>query len=240
MKDGHTAYIAFGPANETVLAEFPGEKEGIKTYQDYFAKFRSIVTESDDQLFDVQRYWTQPSNFIGNAPSTSTVLPRVKTSGAKYDLYPELPAVKVPQGACLEATMANAHIGLLTCFLPQVLFAFERSMNARALVSFCNKNLPHLGSCLSRLSLEDVANAMTSKSCGMDVSYEKMEWFGDAVLKMVQTESLLKSVELKGWIEFLHEGDLSMLRQGKKCFESMWDFACTVSFVHQCRALYLE
>lgn len=47
--------------------------------------------------------------------------------------------------------------------------------------------------------------------------------FGDAVLKMIQTESLLKSTELRDWLKFLHEGDLSTIRQGKrKMFRTTW------------------
>ena len=38
---------------------------------------------------------------------------------------------------------------------------------------------------------------------------------GDAVLKMVQTDSLLYSKDFAKWIDFLHEGDLSTLRSGK-------------------------
>ncbi len=214
IKDNHTSYIAYGPANQKASADFPAQKEGVKTYQDYFEKYREIIIPLNDQLFDTQRYWTQPSTFLTVSPSDSQEIPTIKTSGVKYEMCPELSAIKVPHSACMEATIANAHIGLLTCFLPQVLFAFERYVNSNAFIKFCDANLPLLGSYLGRLPIESVATAMTAKSCGLHVSYEKLEWLGDAVLKMIQTESLLKSVELREWIQFLHEGDLSILRQG--------------------------
>lgn len=118
--DDRTAYLAFGPAGETVSADFPAEKEGIKSYYDYFEKERGISVPLDDQLFDVQRYWTTPSSFVSMSASVADGQNLIKTAGAKYDMCPVLSAVKVPQAACFEAEIANAHVGLLTCFLPQV------------------------------------------------------------------------------------------------------------------------
>ena len=213
--DGHTTYIAYGPADETVSAPFPVEKEGVYTYKDYFEKDRGALIASDVQLFDVQRYWSLPSSFSSLSVSEPRHEPVIKAEDSKYTMSEQLSAVKIPQTVVQEGRIANAHVGLLSCFLPQVLFVYERFERTRAFVESCSFNLPQLGSYLARLPLEAVATAMTCKSCGMDVSYEKLEWFGDAVLKMIQTESLLKSIELKDWIQVLHEGDLSMLRQGK-------------------------
>lgn len=215
IKDSHACYVAYGPANEVASAAFPVEKAGVTTFQDYFEKYRQIIIPAKDQLFDVQRYWSQPSTFIDDYKNNADETAKIKTNEAKYAMCPELPAIKVPQSACLEATIANAHVGLLTCFLPQIFFSYERYQTVYAFIKHCKENFPTLGSCLSHLPVDTVANALTAKSCGMNVSYEKLEWFGDAVLKMIQTESLLKSVEMKEWIQLLHEGDLSMLRQGQ-------------------------
>ena len=220
--DGHTKYIAYGPADETVSAPFPVEMEGIYTYSDYFEKARGAVIASDVQLFDVQRYWSLPSSFSSLSVSEPGHEPVIHAEDSKYAMCEQLSAIKIPQTVAQEARIANAHVGLLSCFLPQVLFVYERFERTRAFVEFCSFNLPKLGSYLARLPLETVAAAMSCKSCGMDVSYEKLEWFGDAVLKMIQTESLLKSIELKDWIQVLHEGDLSMLRQGKR-FDKFWN-----------------
>ena len=67
---------------------------------------------------------------------------------------------------------------------------------------------------------------MTSKSCNPGDCYDKLEWFGDAVLKIAQTDAILKSVELREWIPFLHEGDLSTLRSGELRFEKFWFVFC--------------
>jgi len=77
--------------------------------------------------------------------------------------------------------------------------------------------MPHLAASLSSLSPEKVAQALTAKSCCEEHSYEKLEWLGDAVLKMVQTDSLLYSTDFSEWIHFLHEGDLSTLRSVMGC-----------------------
>lgn len=237
--DEHTKYVAYGPAGETVTAPFPVEKPGISTYQDYFEQVRGTVIASDVYLFDVQRYWALPSSFSSLSASDPEYEPTIKVADCRYTMCDQLSAIKIPQSVAKEARIANAHIGLLSCFLPQAAFVFERYLSGQAFFRFCEINLPKLGSYLGQLPMETVATALTSKSCGMDVSYEKLEWFGDAVLKVIQTESLLKSIELKEWIQFLHEGDLSILRQGKtptggwnrivalQCFPS----SCLTSYV---------
>jgi dsRNA-specific ribonuclease len=213
--DDHTKYIAYGPSDETVSARFPVEKEGIYTYKDYFEKVRGAVVASDIQLFDVQRYWALPNSFSSLSFSEPKHEYVIKVVDSKYPMCKQLSAIKIPQSVVREPRIANAHVGLLSCLLPQGLFVYERCVTTKAFIDFCEINLPKLGSYLNRLPLETVAAAMTSKSCGMDVSYERLEWLGDAVLKMIQTESLLKSIDLKDWIQFLNEGDLSMFRQGK-------------------------
>ena len=223
ISEDQTRYLAFGPADELAYADFPAEKKDVTTYKDYFEKYRGINVPAEDVLFDVQRYWSQPSKFDSMKADTISPDHPVKNTCSKFEMCPELSSVKVPQSACLEASLANAHVSLLLCFLPQFLFVYERHQTVEALVAFCKINLPVLGSCLEQLPHETVATALTAKSCGMDVSYEKLEWLGDAALKMIQTESLLKSIELRNWIRSLHEGDLSLLRQGEKRFGANLD-----------------
>jgi dsRNA-specific ribonuclease len=57
--------------------------------------------------------------------------------------------------------------------------------------------------------------ALTSLSCSEEDSYDKLEWLGDAVLKLVQTQSLMYSRDFSQLVELLHEGDLSTLRSGE-------------------------
>ena len=74
-----------------------------------------------------------------------------------------------------------------------------------------------------------VAIAVTSKSCNSDENYDGWEWVGDAVLKLLQTDSILRSQKTKQFVKFLHEGDLSMLRSGKSC-EAIEEIGIPFSF----------
>jgi hypothetical protein len=218
LYDEHVTYIAYGPSGETCEAPFPHEKEGVNTYHDYFVKHRGHDVPKNSLLFDVQRLWALPSNFPvlekheESEPHKNLV---VKTAESRYITCTELASVKLAQGACFEPLVANAHVALLCSLLPQFLFFFERFLVTKAFINHCVQYIPTLGECVASLPVEKVANALTAKSCTLEDSYDKLEWFGDAVLKLVQTDSLMKSIELRQWIAFLHEGDLSTLRSGK-------------------------
>jgi hypothetical protein len=217
LYDEPISYIAFGPSGESCTSIFPHEKEGVTTYQDYFLKYRKCELPSNSPLFDVQRLWSLPSNLpiLQDGKDEIAASPTIKTTTAKYNICGELASVKLAQPACLEPPLANAHVALLCSMLPQFLFVYERYLNTKAFIDYCLLHLPTLGESLSKLPIEKVATAITAKSCSLDDCYEKLEWFGDAVLKLVQTDALLKSIELRQWIRFLHEGDLSTLRSGE-------------------------
>lgn len=76
----------------------------------------------------------------------------------------------------------------------------------------CTRHFPLLGKLLRSLPLADVVSVLSAKSCGEDASYERLEWLGDAVLKLVQTEVILKSTLLRKWIKNMHEGNLDAIR----------------------------
>ena len=198
--DENVPYIVYGASGETCAAPFPHEKEGVNCYQDYFQKCRNQDVSVESALFDAKRMWTKSSTLA--VLSNPHQFPRCK----------ELASVKLPQEACLESPLANAHISLLCSVLPQALYVYERYMNTKAFVTFCKSNFSFLGQYLEKIEIEKIATALTAKSCSLDTNYDKLEWFGDAVLKLVQTDSLIKSIELRHWIRFLHEGDLSTLR----------------------------
>jgi dsRNA-specific ribonuclease len=215
LYDEPISYISFGPSGETCATKFPHEKEGVETYQDYFQIYREFELPAESPLFDVQRLWSLPSNLPILGKNDDTIaIPALKTEESKFNGFDGLTSVNLAQTACFEPPLANAHVALISCMLPQFLFVYERYSNTEAFIEHCHSHLPTLGSSLSKLPVETVANALTSKSCALDDSYEKLEWFGDAVLKIVQTDTLLKSTELRQWISFLHEGDLSTLRSG--------------------------
>jgi dsRNA-specific ribonuclease len=80
------------------------------------------------------------------------------------------------------------------------------------LKDFCQERLPLLGSILARSTLGEVTSVLTAKSCGEPQSYEKLEWLGNVVLKLVHTDCIIKSRDLKDWVQCFHEGQLDVLR----------------------------
>jgi dsRNA-specific ribonuclease len=69
--------------------------------------------------------------------------------------------------------------------------------------------------------------ALTAKSCSLPFNYDRLEYLGDAVLKLIQTDSLLYSTNerLTQWLKCLHEGDLSALRSAMGCNERLQEAA---------------
>ena len=217
-------YVSYGPSGETCQAKFPHDKEGVETYQDYFQKHRGSNVPANSSLFHAQRVWTNPSNLPVATATDDPPKPTFKSPEAGPEMCKELASVMLPQAACCEATLANVSVALLCFMLPQFLYYFERCAVAYAFLEHCKNHLPTLGDNVARLPILKLANALTAKSCSLEDSYDKLEWLGDAVLKLAQTDSLLKSVQLRKWIPFLHEGDLSTLRSGKL---SMFSTCCS-------------
>jgi hypothetical protein len=198
-------YVVFGPSGKSCGAPVPYEKEGVNTYCDYYKQAHSLEFPKDCPLFQAQRIWSLPSG-----------LPTKSTKDLPSDLKEVcFDFVDIPQQAFFEDTLANAHIASLSIFLPQILFLFERQQKTLAFIEHCESHIPTLGSCFRKMDFDRVAIAITAKSCNPDENYDKWEYIGDAVLKLLQTDSLLKSPRFKHFVRFLHEGDLSMLRSGK-------------------------
>ncbi len=126
-----------------------------------------------------------------------------------------LVAALLPPSACIEAPIADASLFLHFLLLPQVLYHIDQIMTAQLFVDHCLEHLPILGShvdTISKESFDDILEALTAKSCIMSKCYDRLEWLGDAVLKLIHTDSLVHSRDLRKWVSFLHEGDLSLLR----------------------------
>ena len=198
-------YVVFGPSGKSCGAPVPYEKEGVNTYCDYYKQAHSLEFPKDCPLFQAQRIWSLPSGL----PTKSTKDLPTDLKEACFDF------VDIPKQAFFEDALANAHIASLSIFLPQILFLFERQQKTVAFIEHCERHIPTLGSCFRKMDFGRVAIAITAKSCSPDINYDKWEYIGDAVLKVLQTDSLLKSPRFKHFVQFLHEGDLSMLRSGK-------------------------
>ncbi len=205
-------------------APFLQQDEEIKSYSDYFTKKRGFEISDSTRLFEVQRHWhlsqtmlqhtaifdNCKKNFTTDLDRDQSVLQNVEKS------CEGLVAALLPMDACLEAPIADAALMLHSLVLPQVLYHMDRVMTAQLYVQHCSEYLPVLGSHLrsiSKDSFDDVLEALTAKSCGLpDFNYDRLEWLGDAVLKLIHTDALLHSKDLRKWVSYLHEGDLSVLR----------------------------
>ncbi len=198
-------YVIFGPTGESCEAEMT-YGEVATTYRDYYKKVHSFELPHECPLFRAHRIWSLDSG-----------LPTKPRSKGKSKESLSLDACKIPDQALIEEPLANAHVALLCLFLPQVLFSVERQQKTEAFIRHCEVHIPTLGKCFRKMEFSRVAVAVTSKSCNSDENYDVWEWVGDAVLKLLQTDSILKSKKFKHFVKFLHEGDLSMLRSGKSC-----------------------
>jgi dsRNA-specific ribonuclease len=121
----------------------------------------------------------------------------------------------IPLDMFMEAPIAQADVFFLCIFLPQILYYIERYVTASLFVDHCRDQLPILGSFLDRIAVDhfdDILEVLTAKSCSVDRNYDRLEWLGDGVLKLIHTDSLLYSDQLHKWASCLHEGDLSLLR----------------------------
>ena len=215
----HVTYISYG--NSGKLCNAPFEHEALKdiaTYQDYFRVRYECSLSPQCPLFDAQHLWDLPSTSNPGEESTeigaksATQLPQ-----RKFKMIDGLSSVLLPVDAMTEAPMADPGLLLVTTFLPQFLYRLERYWTAQAFRCYCMTNLPTLGLILSKLDNEEVMMVLTAKSCNESKDYEILEWFGDAVLKLVQTDVIIKSTELKHWINNLHEGFLSQTRSALGC-----------------------
>lgn len=204
-------YVALEVTEETCVSAFHARKEGVETFQDYFLKCCNFEVRAESSLFKAQKLWSLPRNLPLCSESSGTDDTRQRSNTESCSPY----EVKLAQDACLELRLANADIALLCLMLPQFLYVYEHYANARAFIEHCRVHLPVLGDQLSRMPLRKVAMSLTASSCGLPDSYEMMEFFGDAVLKMVQTDVLIKSIELQSWVDVLDEGGLSTLRSCK-------------------------
>lgn len=212
-------------------AKFPDQRDEVKTYADYFTNVRDFKVENDSRLFVVQRMWYQPRRMLfkkesKRAPLFDVWKKRLKTDldldDNDYDIYEGerspcdgLVTALLPVSACVEASVADASLHLHCILLPQVMYQLEQLLTAKLFVEHCKLHLPIFGKhieSISKESIDDILEALIAKSCTLDRNYDKLEWLGDGVLKLIHTESLVHSNDLRKWVSFLHEGDLTLLR----------------------------
>jgi hypothetical protein len=220
LYDQHVSYIVYGPSELKAGAPFPDTNTDIKTYSDYFnIRFLHKVAASS-QLFAVQRQWHLPRRIARKVSLTlfDTWKKKLETEldvpdavlhdGERKPCH-GLVAALMPIDVCMEASMADASLFLHCLILPQILFHTERLMTTQLFIDHCSENLPILGSHLKILSIdcfEDITESLSAKSSGMARNYDRLEYLGDAVLKLIHTDALLHSSALRKWVSHLHEG----------------------------------
>jgi len=223
LYDPNNTYITFHQ-EEGVYASSPFPNTEFSTFRNYLLEKRSFKVAADCPMYRVQRLWELPNKIEKSAHDINK-----KISQGKSQCYDEnllcygLSSVLMPKDACIEAPLSDAALFLHCIFLPQILYELDRIETTQAFLDHCSLNFPVLGRYLQQKSVEEVMEVITAKSCALSLSYDRMEYLGDAVLKLLQTDALIsaKDKKLRRWIHCLHEGHLSALRSAMGCNERL-------------------
>jgi superfamily II DNA or RNA helicase len=227
LYDPNVSYIVHGPSGLDCSAPFPDEIEGVETFQDYFTTQRGYKVPKETRLFVAQRLWYLQSEALSSRKLRLSREDDRKKADPKgraleqtppkhdYEVCAELGTVLLPIDACMETEVADAYMALLCAVLPQLLYHIDCNLIADACRRHCMANLPCLGRYLERVPRSGIVEALSAKCARLETSYDRFEWLGDAVLKILQTDALLQTPELRQWVQCLHEGDLTKLRSGK-------------------------
>ena len=198
----NTTYVAFHPNGSYCSEAFPNE--AYSNYTDYYQQKWSTNIALDCPLIKAHHIWD---------------LPKGLRAVDEVDLIESYRDILLPRDACVEAPIADASIILHSTFLPQVLYQLERVETVSSFLEYSSKHIPPLHTVLKSIPVERLLEALTAKSCLLDSNYDRLEYLGDAVLKLIQSHSLLNcgDLNLKRWMNCLHEGDLSALRTAMGC-----------------------
>jgi ERCC4-related helicase/dsRNA-specific ribonuclease len=213
-----SSYIILGPTSLDCSAPFPAKSAGgASTFQEHYKVAHNYDIPSNETLFVAHRLWRQPSVFRSCTSESFDSFPEIDLTlpeGLVDDLEmcTSLPTVLLPRVILREARLADPTLSLLSIVLPQLLYTLERQLLVDSFLRCCLLNFPVLGTCLEKLPWAKVSVALTAKSANLDVDYEQYEWLGDGVLKLLQSDALLRTPKLRCWVKHLHEGDLTILR----------------------------
>lgn len=189
----NTFYILYGSSGKTCQDQFATSE--YTNFRQYYHEKYGIRVNPNGALYRARRLWDFPNSSVSGSSTTKE----------------KVSMVDIPQELCVESIIADPLLVLHSLILPQILFKIEQNLIVDSFVKHALHNYQILGRCLSAMPIDLVTEALTAKSCSDAVSYEQLEWLGDAVLKLMHTDALLK------WRRtlYLHEGYLSMLRSGK-------------------------
>lgn len=228
----NTTYIAMElDAMKSCASPFPSTD--FSSYSDYFAKKWAFKIPEHSKLIQVQRCWELPSNVsFDDLEEEAHPLPGNHVGCGSKEFCDRLVSEHLPQDACMEAPLADPCLQLHCVMLPQILYELERNQTIHEFLTHCTR-WPILTSNLEKIPFEDVTTAMTAKSCTYgQTSYDRLEYLGDAVLKVIHTDALINSdkEEFRKWFHCLHEGDLTELRTAMGCNERLKVIAESAGF----------
>lgn len=188
----NTLYILYESSGKTCQDQFATSE--YTNFKQYYHDKYCIKVNPNGALYRARRLWEFPNSSVSGSNMTK-----------------EICTVDIPQELCVESIIADPLLMLHSLILPQILFQLEQYLNVNSFIQHTLQNYPISGQCLSAMPIDLVAQALTAKSCSSDESYDRLEWLGDAVLKLMHTDALLK------WrrTSYLHEGYLTMLRSGE-------------------------
>lgn len=236
-------YVCVGTTSLNSSAPFPYQKD-IGSYADYLSKKRGHeLKDKNSPMLAMQRMWQLPrrmqkENFVGafgqlpglrkrkaeELEQDEAADPEVLQEGEINPLT-NLATGLLPREVCMETQLGDASLFLQTIMLPQMIYHVERILISATFVQHCKDKLPVLGSYIEKLKLSDVLECLTAKSCSMTITYDRFEYLGDAVLKLLHTDALLASRDLQKWVAYLHEGDLTTLRSAMGSNDRLKDAA---------------
>lgn len=231
-----STYVAHGPAGKSCGSQFlcNSNQSDVGTYQDYFRVKFGIHVQLDEPLFQCQHLWELPCSYSQVSVTQDSDPSATITKPMKSD-------VLLPKSLCLETcTVANAGIFLESVVLPQFLFHVERHLTGFLFANFCRTEFPTLGQCLDIANSEEIVGLLSAKSSADHHTYERLEWLGDAVLKLVQTDAILMSLELRDWVSKLHEGELDFIRSGMCCNSHLFSICQRTGFDRFVRTRMLQ
>lgn len=232
--DPNNTYIALRfDEKKSCATQFPDEQ--YSTYSDYYARRWSCKIDDRSKLIQVQRCWELPSKITSEVKEND--FPSAQNhdgGGSQGKTCNGLVTVLLPQDACIETPLSDPHLQLHSVMLPQILFELERVETIHAFLGHCTR-WSILTNNIEKIPFIDVLVAFTAKSCSYGrMSYDRLEYLGDAVLKLIHTDTLINSNddEFRKWFHCLHEGDLTELRTAMGCNERLRDIAVCAGFHH--------
>lgn len=113
---------------------------------------------------------------------------------------------------CIELPVSDPGLLLEIILLPQVLYVVERQMVAQDFIKHCSTNFPTLAEALMKIGWREIRRLLTSTRSQMPETYERFEWLGDGVVKLLVTQLCNEKNEIATWVKNFHEGNLSELR----------------------------